>query len=145
MKKTLILLTLIFIFTGALFSQTATHPSAGDGSEGSPYEIATLDNLYWLTQQEGNSDGTGLYWSRNYIQTADIDASSTNTWDGGAGFLPIGVNGNGFSGSYDGLGYIIDGLVINRPTTTGVGFIGWAFFCSIKVNNVFRTESFSTF
>ncbi len=103
----------------------ATPPAAGDGSSGSPYEITTLENLYWLSQQEGNSDATGVYWSRNYIQTADINASSTNTWDGGAGFSPIGNHSVPFTGSYDGQGLTVSGLFINRPEINYIGLFGY--------------------
>ncbi len=53
----------------SLLGQTAIAPAAGDGSSGNPYQITSIENLYWLSQQEGNSDGVNLYWTRNYIQT----------------------------------------------------------------------------
>ena len=55
----------------------------------------------------------------NYRQVADIDASPTAAADynSGAGFLPIGT----FSGSYDGGGYLIAGLFIDRSGSDNVG------------------------
>ena len=140
-KSVLILLTVLFIFT-QVFAQTATPPSMGDGSSGNPYQIATLDNLYWLSQQESNSDGTGLYWSRYYIQTANIDASSSSGWDSGNGWTPIGNNTTNFTGSYDGGGYSISSLYISRSTTTQQGLFGYALGATIA-NLVLTTVDIS--
>lgn len=104
----------MLLMTSISFSQTATAPSSGDGSSGNPYQIETLENLYWLSQQEGNSDATGLYWSRNYIQTADIDASASSGWNSNTGWNPIGNATTSFSGTYDGDNHIISNLSINR-------------------------------
>ncbi|MCP3395654.1 filamentous hemagglutinin N-terminal domain-containing protein [Bradyrhizobium sp. CCGB20] len=62
----------------------------------------------------------------NYVLGANIDASSTASWNGGAGFMPIGGAGNTyFSGIFDGLGHVVSNLTINRPTTDGVGLFGY--------------------
>ena len=117
MKKTTILTALFVIM--AVFtakSQTAVQP-AGDGTSGNPYQIATLDNLYWLSQAD-------TAWDKNYIQTANIDATSTNTWDSGAGFSPIGNGTTDFTGIYNGGGYTIDSLFINRETENSIGLFG---------------------
>ncbi len=45
----LILLALfVLVLPGTALTQTAIPPTAGDGSEGDPYLIATLENLYWI-------------------------------------------------------------------------------------------------
>lgn len=103
----------ISIIPVILCSQTSTAPSAGDGTSGNPYQIATLENLYWISQNSGQ-------WSKCFVQTADIDASATSGWDGGAGWPVI----NTFGGTYDGNGYTIDGLAINCPSCTFVGLFG---------------------
>lgn len=119
MNKIFTLLLAAFVSMNA-FSQTATVP-AGDGSIASPYLIVSLNNLYWLaTQVNAGTDYTGKY----FIQTANIDASTTLSWDGGAGWTPIGNLANKFSGYYDGNGKTITGLHINRPTTPNVGLFG---------------------
>jgi len=79
----LILTVIAFLGAGMLTAQTATPPASGDGTSGDPYQIATLNNLYWITQNSGE-------WNKYYEQTADIDASGTSGWDGNAGFYPIG-------------------------------------------------------
>jgi len=53
-----------------------------------------------------------------YFELAnDIDASDTVTWNGGAGFVPLGP----FGGTFDGQGYTISGLHVNRPATDYIG------------------------
>jgi hypothetical protein len=102
-----------FTTTSALI---ATLP-VGSGTSGSPYQIATLANLYWITQNSTE-------WNKYYIQTADIDASSTSTWNSGAGWSPIGIVATNFSGTYNGDGHTITGLFINRNATDYQGLFG---------------------
>ncbi|HQB79454.1 MAG TPA: hypothetical protein PLJ52_14015, partial [Tenuifilaceae bacterium] len=79
----LLAIVLIALMPSIVQGQTATPPTVGDGSAGNPYKIATLENLYWIAE-----DNTR--WGFNYQQTADIDASETSTWFSGAGWTPIG-------------------------------------------------------
>jgi subtilisin-like proprotein convertase family protein len=79
----------------------------GNGTVSSPFQIATLTDLAWLA-------GCQRALSSYFIQTADIDASETRTWDGGLGFNPIGHSEH-FTGHYDGQGHTISHLYINRP------------------------------
>lgn len=108
-----------------LEAQTSTPPSAGNGTVGNPYQITTLNNLYWLSQDTNR-------WNLNYIQVADIDASSTSSWYSGQGWMPMGyANGptdySGFSGTYNGKGHVISNLYINRPLSYLVGFFGFLY------------------
>ncbi|MGD9731370.1 MAG: LamG-like jellyroll fold domain-containing protein [Desulfamplus sp.] len=98
-------------------SPTATLPASGDGTSGNPYQIATLENLYWIAANSSN-------WNKHYIQTADIDASATSAWDSDAGWTPIGSSTTNFTGVYDGGGHAINNLTINRPTEYNIGLFG---------------------
>ena len=102
------------------YSQTATAPSAGDGSSGSPYEIATLENLYWISVNASTPN------DKYFIQTADIDAASTSGWTNG--WIPIGCYGGGnitaFNGSYNGQGHVISNLY----STSGLSTLNWGLF-----------------
>ncbi|MFO7840622.1 MAG: LamG-like jellyroll fold domain-containing protein [Fidelibacterota bacterium] len=88
----------------------------GDGST-IPYRINGLNQLYWLSQNSA-------VWGSDHEQIADINAAATADWHGGAGFSTIGTNANNFLGSYDGAGYTISGLTVNRPSENYTGFIG---------------------
>lgn len=54
----------------------------------------------------------------------DIDASASATAHGGLGFDPVGTVANRFTGGFDGKGYKIKDLFINRPTEAAVGLFG---------------------
>ncbi len=119
MKTNLLLIALMLlinVFTAK--TQTATAPANGDGTSVNPYEITTLDNLYWLSQNSAE-------WDKHYIQTAYINAVDTKNWDTGAGFSPIGNESLNFAGEYNGKGYSIDSLFINRSSDY-IGLFGYA-------------------
>jgi len=96
----------------------------GSGTEGNPYIIQNVTDL-----QSMNDD-----LSAYYKLGGDIDASETETWNGGAGFVPIGriVYDEGeskfvetpFTGGLDGDIHVIKNLYINRPTEVGIGLFG---------------------
>lgn len=119
----------------SIFPQTAVQP-IGEGTVDDSYQIATLENLYWLSVYQSSNLTEDLY----FVQTADIDASETINWFDGEGWEPIGEyvsfgiplddreilqtnnnRGYTFEGYYDGRGHKIDGLYINRPGETAVG------------------------
>jgi filamentous hemagglutinin family protein len=63
--------------------------------------------------------------SGDFVLGANIDASATSSWNGGAGFSPLnGVSGYGFSGIFDGLNHVITGLTINQSSNQSVGLFG---------------------
>ncbi|MFA7056337.1 MAG: hypothetical protein WC155_02085, partial [Candidatus Cloacimonadales bacterium] len=98
----------------------------GTGTETEPYLISNLNDLLYLSL-------TPAYWESGvYIeQTANIDASDTQAWNAGKGFSPIGLNIN-FQGSYNGKGYTISNLYINRPITNDAGLFGNILSASIS-------------
>ncbi|MCD4650409.1 MAG: hypothetical protein K8S56_01280, partial [Candidatus Cloacimonetes bacterium] len=127
--KYLILLALLFFCFSSLFTQ-GIQPT-GSGTQGDPYQIANLGNLEWIS-----IDTTS--WDAHFIQTADIDASDTQNWNGGEGFNTIGINidfsshGTPFSGCYNGQNHSIDSLFISRPGIGGQGLFGSIFQATIE-------------
>ena len=122
MKRFVIIMLALLLVSGTVIGQTPVAPS-GDGTEGSPYQIATWQNLYWISQSTER-------WNKYYIQTADISFPTTgddaiNTWDGGAGWTPIGNSSTYFTGYYDGQNHTISNLYINRSSTDYVGLFGY--------------------
>ncbi len=93
----------------------------GSGTYSDPYLMESLDNLLWLSTSKD-------VWgdSLHFQQTCDIDASDTEYWNDGAGFLPIGTEDNIFKGVYDGAGHEIGNLHIDRPNQEYVGLWGYA-------------------
>jgi hypothetical protein len=105
-------------------AQTAVAPT-GNGST-IPYQIDSLANLYWITQNSGS-------WGSSFVQTANIDASSDSSWNSGAGFTPIGNSATFFTGSYDGGGHSISGLFIYSTTDNSAG---WGMFAGAKTATI---------
>ena len=66
---------------------------------------------------------------KNYIQMADIDLSG---YSAGEGWEPIGVSGDPFKGRYDGNGFNISGLKIDRPDADCQGLFGEVRDATIK-------------
>ena len=99
----------------------------GQGTPSDPFQITSIYNLHWLSS-------TPSYWTKNktgstqavfYVQMNDIDAINSRFWDSGKGFKPIGNYPNHFSGHYNGNGYSIKNLTIDRPSENYVGFFGY--------------------
>ena len=122
----------------------STQPN-GLGTVDDPYQIESLDNLYWILKDRTR-------WANNYIQTENINAAGTNKWYYGdhddnpstpveyMGWLPIGNEPYYFTGTYNGQGNIIDSLYINRSSTDRIGLFGRVHYgCvldSINLTNV---------
>ena len=90
--------------------------AGGDGTSGSPYQIATCVGL------QAMQDSPSSY----YILNNDIDCSDTSSWNSDTGFAPVGNSSTKFTGVLDGAEYTISDLYINRSSTDYVGLFGYA-------------------
>lgn len=87
----------------------------GSGTATDPYLISNASALQSIQQN----------LSAHYALANDIDASGTAGWNDGQGFQPIGDDPNPtFSGTLNGQGHTITGLVIDRPGEDHVGLFG---------------------
>ncbi|HDQ15706.1 MAG TPA: hypothetical protein ENN45_01450 [Bacteroidetes bacterium] len=107
----------LIFFLFKVSAQTATPPALGDGSSGNTYQIANLENLFWVTTLE---DYEGVY----FLQTANIDALQTATWFDNQGFPSIGNIVHPFSGTYNGDSFVVSNLYQSWGFNT-VGFFGY--------------------
>ncbi|MBI9038308.1 MAG: T9SS type A sorting domain-containing protein [Bacteroidales bacterium] len=109
----------------------------GSGTEEDPYVVDNLAELYWISQKIER-------WDDSYVQSGDIDAALTNNWCDGSGFLPIGSGdaNDEFTGTYNGQGYIINHLWINRENEYQVGFIGKANASGQSIQNLGLPNAF---
>ncbi|WCM26666.1 filamentous hemagglutinin N-terminal domain-containing protein [Sphingomonas sp. QA11] len=99
-----------FSFANASFRRV----TGGDGTMNTPF---TIEDVYGL---QGIASANQL--ARQFVLTADIDASGTALWNNGAGFDPISLSAPVyFTGTFDGRSHVISGLTINRPTSDYVG------------------------
>jgi LPXTG-motif cell wall-anchored protein len=89
--------------------------SGGNGTSDNPYQISTAEQLNKVRN----------YLDKHFILVADIDLGVA-PYNTGLGWEPIGINtaGNRFVGVFDGGGYTVSNLYINRATNF-VGLFGW--------------------
>ena len=111
MKRYTICLTLILILTSSisLFAQFA----GGSGTARDPWKVATAEQL----------NNVRSHLNASFIQTADINLDA-KPWNQGEGWKPIGSHRSRFTGNYNGAGFVIKGLKINRPDGDAQGLFG---------------------
>lgn len=97
-------------------SSAQAFSGSGTGeNQGEEYIITTCSQL-----QEMSDDLDAWYKLGN-----DIDCSATASWNGNAGFMPVGDPDTSFHGILEGAGHTISNLTINRPDTDYVGLFGY--------------------
>ncbi|MCL2167888.1 MAG: hypothetical protein FWH59_02045, partial [Lentimicrobiaceae bacterium] len=95
---------------------------SGTGLSGAPYQISNQTDLETLAT-EINNDATATYAGAYFVLTADINLSLS-----GDGWVPIGYYGplgySPFMGIFDGAGFTISNLWIDKPTENCMGLFG---------------------
>lgn len=102
--------------------------AGGFGTEENPYTLTNWQQLQNINYNPAVLGGGHYFVLSNALdnQTADYADLASETANNGAGWNPIGTSSsNAFSGSFDGQGYTISNLTINRPTTDHVGLFGY--------------------
>ncbi len=149
-------LLVIFSITTTISAETvkASSYAGGDGTKASPFQISNLAELRRLSETPSD-------WDKHFIQVADIDLSDSKNWnaekgdippappEANMGFSPIGVFTQPFTGSYNGNGFEISNLYINRNAPEKVrgiisyrdyvglfGLIEGAFIQNVNLTNV---------
>ena len=95
--------------------------AGGDGSESSPYEISSAEELQYLAELLSDPENSPyvITGRKYYILTADIslnDVSNYENWGEqrpSYDWKPIGTKA-AFTGVFDGNGHTISGLYLNR-------------------------------
>ena len=91
----------------------------GKGTTTDPFEVTNVSQLQCM-----GSAGTDTSLTDNFTQTGDIDATGTAGWNAGAGFEPIGNTSVPFDGTFDGNGFTVSNLNIERPDENFGGMFG---------------------
>ena len=138
LNKTLAcLLILVSVFCNSAWAQEVKdYPydlaelPKGNGTATNPYKISSVYNLLWIAGcvNSGN-ELTDMY----FVQTENIDMALTRDWSDGEGWMPIGgyfyysgiMMKYGFKGYYNGDGYTISNIYINRPDYEYQGLFGY--------------------
>lgn len=123
MKKSLFILSFLLL----TFSSFAQY-SGGNGTLSNPYKIKYVKDFIALSN---NVIGGTYYLGQYFIMVNDIDFVSGSI-DSSQYFAPIGgwssltTNNpvNRFNGNFDGDGYIVKNLTLNKPNNTSVSLFG---------------------
>ncbi|MCL2671161.1 MAG: SH3 domain-containing protein [Clostridiales bacterium] len=99
-----------------------------------PLRIRTPEELaqFAAAVNAGDSFAGKIARLENDIDMTDYLAPTGAGHNAGAGFAPIGTQTNPFRGTFEGGGFEITGLWINRPAGSGIGLFGYAQDASIQ-------------
>ena len=112
--------------TGAAVDIDYNPTALGTPTNYAPGVAAGLLTAYQLVDDVNQLQLVGTYPTQNFALGKNIDASASQGWNSGAGFVPIGNGSTPFSGNFDGLGHTVSNLFINLPITDDVGLFGAA-------------------
>jgi len=120
-----------------LSNGTTINPNAGTVSD--PYQIETLANLRWMSEQYIDWYGGGTTNQKHFKLMNDIDATETIQWNNGHGFRPIGIitQPTGylwFYGNFDGNNKTISNLY----SSANPGYEGGGLFSRITGNSTIK-------
>ena len=87
--------------------------AAGSGTTADPYQISTAAELNTVRG----------YLDQHFVLTSNLDLGVA-PYNQGAGWEPIGTSAAPFTGGFDGGGFAITGLTIDRSSTDYVGLFG---------------------
>ncbi|MHB1947104.1 MAG: filamentous hemagglutinin N-terminal domain-containing protein, partial [Gammaproteobacteria bacterium] len=95
---------------------------ATGGTGGTGVNAYQITDVYGL---QGIGSSTTLL-ADSFQLVNNIDASGTQFWNSGVGFVPIGNSTTNFTGGFDGQSKVISGLYINQPSSSSdVGLFGY--------------------
>jgi len=124
-KKSVVQLVVIAFVLLMLPTAALASFSVGDGTEGNPYQISTAEELNSVRNYLGNEHADKHFKLIENIDLTDTvwGAVYARQYDTG-GWEPIGSLSELFRGNFDGDGYTITGLFIDRPGEGDVGLFG---------------------
>lgn len=91
--------------------------------------ISTVDELAMIGYEY---PANGYYYLVDNIDATKATSKGGDYYNEGLGFEPIGNSDTPFTGTFDGQGYSIIGLNINRPEQDNVGLFGYTKGATIK-------------
>ncbi len=124
----LCLLGVAFVGVGAAGAPDCS--TVGYDQDGSTYLVTNLSQLQCIGENHADATSLSDALDNDYRLTSDIDAAETENWNGGDGFNPIGNLSDKFEGTFDGDGYVVNDLYIDRSALAAdayyVGLFGYA-------------------
>lgn len=104
------------------------------GGEGSAYTITNWNQLQNINYNTEVLMGGYYFTLSNDLgtNTAGYSEQASTGANGGQGWTPIGNSANRFTGTFDGSGYLLDSLIINRGSEDYVGLFGYTNTATIQ-------------
>ena len=136
-----------------VYREAADAFAGGDGSESSPYEISSAEELQYFAELLADKENRSTeYREKNYILTADINLNDVSDYDNWStdrpeyDWKPIGTAA-AFTGVFDGNGHTISGLYQNRDleedntddSSDYYGLFAYTYHATIKNLNLANT------
>jgi filamentous hemagglutinin family protein len=108
---------------GALSFSMGSGVNFIDATPHTGQSLSINGNAYTLIYDVNELQAINTNLSGRFALARPIDAGPTGSWDGGFGFVPLGMNssgtvqngGQGFTGTFEGLGNVIYNLTVRRP------------------------------
>ncbi len=118
-KKALLFFAVLVILPGG---KSYGEYGGGYGTETDPYQILDANDLNEISLHEED-------WDKHFILINDVDMSGYDGLEGRPALNPVGYfvdwgNYASFSGVFDGNGFTISNIVIDRPGEDNVGLFG---------------------
>lgn len=113
MKNAFLFASILLLIGASAFGYDwSTNP--GDGSEDTPYQISTAEQMNAI-------GGDTTLWDKHFKLAADIDMANL----GETYYNVIGNDTDHFTGVFDGNGKVIENLTIHQPYTNFIGMFGY--------------------
>ncbi len=105
---------------------------SGAGTAGDPYQITT-----WAELADMNNHLSSYFILMNNLSSSTIGYSTyaSSSANSGAGWLPIGNTTTDFTGNFEGQGFTISNIYINRPSVGFQGLFG-VINSTLSINNI---------
>ena len=122
LTKILLVIMLMVMAFGSLSRTVSAESWAGSGTELSPYLISNATELAKIGIELENGENFDNTYFR-MTNDIDLDVAPYNT---GEGWEPIGTIDHPFTGVFDGNGFAIKNIMINRSSILYVGLFGYS-------------------
>ncbi len=134
----------IFSVSAAAPGTEDFNPSAAEYPWSYTYDAETATNIHSCEELQLIGHHGSYSPASDYRLAHDIDCSDTVNWNSGQGFEPLASFADRFTGVFDGDGYAINDLVINRDPSPTLGlftYVQGASFIDLEISGSVHNTS----
>ncbi len=121
MKQLPLLISAILFFS--VFQTANAQFAGGDGTEQNPWQISTIEQL----------DSVRYFLDDHFELTNDLNFTGSiyDSINSQEGWIPIGTSSDRFTGSFNGKGFVIENLYINKIGVGNVSLFGYIYSANL--------------